>query len=159
MSIYAVIPLVSVIAYLVLIGLISSRPLAKAHKVFLWFLVVSALWSFSSFILHAEFFPNHTLPWNRALVILAISVPIIFYHFVRVYFNKSIGRATYIGYIGLIAITIFVSQGGIIRSSYVVDGILYWEYDSSLYLLTIFGGVFMATAVIYVVQAIRRSNL
>ena len=158
MNIYAVIPLISVIAYLALIGVVAMRPLARVHKVFIGLLVVSAMWSFSSFILHANFFPTQTLMWNRALLVLAITVPLLFYHFVRVYFNRPFGIGTYLGYATLLGFTIFISQGGILKSSYVVDGILYWEHDISFYLLFVFLGAFMATAMLYLVQGFRRAT-
>jgi len=49
----------------------------------------------------------------------------------------------YLGYVGLIGMAVFVSLGGILKSSYVVDGILYWEYDASFYPCMLFMGVFM----------------
>ena len=158
MNIYALIPLISVVAYLALIGLVLSRRLARVHKVFIWLLAVSALWSFSSFILHANFFPAQTLPWNRALLVLAISVPLVFYHFIRVYFNKPIGVGTYLGYVTLIGLAVFISQGGMLKSSHVVDGILYWKYDATLYLLFLFLGAFMGTALFYLARAFRSST-
>ena len=158
MHIYALIPLIAVIAYLVLIGVIATRPLARVQKVFIWLLAVSAVWSFTSFVLHAEFFPTQSLPWHRALLVLALSVPIIFYHFIRVYFNKSAGKLMYLGYVGLIGMAVFVSLGGILKSSYVVDGILYWEYDASFYPFMLFMGVFMGMAYFYLVQGFKSST-
>ena len=78
MNIYAIIPLIATIAYIALLGLVLSRASARVHRVFVWLLAVSALWSFSSFILHAELFPTQTMLWNRALLVLAMSVPIVF---------------------------------------------------------------------------------
>ena len=157
MNIYALIPFVSVLAYVTLIVIVALRPLARVNKVFIGLLAVSALWSFSSFILHADFFPTQTLMWNRVLLVLAISVPLVFYHFIRAYFNRPIGIGAYLGYATLVGFAIFISQGGILKSSYVVDGILYWEYDASFYLLFVFLGGFMATAMLYLAQGLRRA--
>ena len=88
MNIYAIIPLVAVAAYIALISLIATRPLARVHKVFILYLTVSMLWSFLSFILHADFFPAQTIWWNRALVLAGGSAPVVYYHFVRTFFNK-----------------------------------------------------------------------
>ena len=79
MNIFAVIPLISVITYIVLLVFILSRPLTRMHKVFILYLAVSMLWSFSSFTLHADLFPTQTLLWNRALIILAGATIIIYY--------------------------------------------------------------------------------
>jgi HD-GYP domain-containing protein (c-di-GMP phosphodiesterase class II) len=156
-NIYALIPFISVLAYVALIVIVALRPLARVHKVFIGLLAVSATWSFSSFILHADFFPTQTLMWNRGLLVLAISVPLVFYHFIRVYFNRPVGIGAYLGYVTLVGFAIFISQGGILKSSYVVDGILYWEYDASFYLLFVFLGGFMATAMLYLAQGLRRA--
>lgn len=158
MNIYALIPLISVVGYLALIGLVLSRRLARVHKVFILLLTVSALWSLGSFLVHANFFPTQTLHLNRAMLMLGGSMGVIFYHFFRVFFGRSVGKVTYLGYAALIGFAIFVSQGGILKSSYVVDGILYWEYDASFYLLVLLGAAFMATVVFYLVRAFRSST-
>ena len=158
MNIYAIIPLISVIAYLVLIGFVVNRPLAKVHKVFILYVTTAMLWSFDSFVLHANFFPTQTLLWNRALVVVGGMVPVVYYHFVRTFFDKSTGKLAYLGYVALIGLAIFVSQGGMLKSSYVVDGILYHELDASFYAFSLFGGVFVGTAVFYLAQGFRRST-
>ena len=158
MNIYALIPLISVISYIALIGFVLTRPLARVHKVFIFYLSVSMLWSFNSFVIHADFFPTQTLWWNRILIILGASIPVVFYHFVRVFFNKATGKGTYLGYALLTAFAIFISQGGILKSSYVIDGILYHELDASLYLLTILLTVFIVLAIFHLIQGFRQAT-
>ncbi len=158
MNVYALIPLVSFIAYLVLIGLIVLRPLARVHRIFIYLLIASALWSLSSFVLHANIFPTQTLLWNRALLVLAISVPLLFYHFIRFYFNKPVGIGAKLGYITLLGFAVFINMGGILKSSSVVDGKLYWEHDASFYLLFVFLGGFMVTSMLYLIQGFRRAT-
>lgn len=157
MNLYALIPLLAVIAYITLITIIALRPLGRVHKVFIWYMTVSALWSFCSFVLHAELFPTQTLPWNRVLLMLGGSVGLLFYHFVRVFFNKPVGKATYVGYAVLIGVAIIISQGGMLQSSYVVDGILYWETDLSFYPFVLLSALFVGMAISLLVQGFRRS--
>ncbi len=158
MNIYAIVPLLAVIAYVALIVIIALRPLDRVHKVFIFYLAISMLWSFCSFVLHAELFPTQTLPWNRVLMILGGSVGLLFYHFIRVFFNKSVGKGIYLGYAALIGFAVFISQGGMLKSSYVIDGVLYWETDASFYLFVLFLAVFVGMAMVYLVQGIRRSS-
>ncbi len=160
MNIYALVPFISVIAYMVLIGLVATRrPLAKVHKVFIFYLAVSMLWSFTSFILHADYFPTQTIMWHRILIVAGGSTTIIYYHFMRTFFNKSAGKMTFLGYAGIIGLTIFVSQGGMLTSSYVVDGILYFEHDIFCQsMVTVVDSVFLGTAIFYLVQGFRRAT-
>jgi len=157
-NIYALIPFISVIAYIVLIGFVATRPLARVHKVFILYLTVSAMWSLSSFTLHANFFPTQTLLSNRVLLMLGGAVPIIYYHFTRAFFNKSAGRGVYLGYAGAIGFAIFISQGGMLQSSHVVDGILYHELDATFYLFSLFGAVFFGMAIFYLIRGIRSAT-
>jgi len=86
------------------------------------------------------------------------SVPVIYYHFIRVFFNKSVGKGAYLGYAGLVGFAIFVSLGGMLRTSYVVGGILYHEFDATFYLFSGLGAVFFGMAVFYLVQGFRRTT-
>jgi diguanylate cyclase (GGDEF)-like protein/putative nucleotidyltransferase with HDIG domain len=157
LNLYALLPLLAVIAYIALITVIALRPLERVHKVFIWYMAVAAMWSFCSFVLHAELFPTQTLPWNQALLILSGSVGLLFYHFVRVFFNKPTGSLTYLGYAILIAAAIFISRGGILQSSDVVDGVLYWNTDAFFYPYVLFLAIFVGMAIALLVQRIRRS--
>jgi diguanylate cyclase (GGDEF)-like protein/putative nucleotidyltransferase with HDIG domain len=158
LNLYALLPLLAVIAYIALITVIALRPLERVHKVFIWYMAVSALWSFCSFVLHAELFPTQTLPWNRALLVLGCSVGLLFYHFVRAFFNRPAGKVTYTGYAILVAAAIFVGQGSVLQSSYVVDGVLYWETDVFFYPLVLFSAIFVGMAIALLVQGIRHST-
>lgn len=159
MNIYALIPLISVTAYIALISLILTRPLARVHKVFILYLAVSMLWSLSSFILHADFFPAQTLLWNRALIIAAGSTTVVYYHFVRAFFNKAAGKVVYLGYAGLAGIAIFISLGGMLLYSNVIDGVLYHDYDASFtYIFCPFQAIFLAASIFYLVQGLKRAT-
>jgi len=76
MNIYAIIPLISAAAYMILSAIIITRPRTRIRTVFFAYLMVSMLWSFSSFVLHADLMPPYTLMWNRILVIMVFLAPI-----------------------------------------------------------------------------------
>ncbi|MBI4285131.1 MAG: diguanylate cyclase [Chloroflexi bacterium] len=155
MNIYALIPLLAATGFLVVIGVVLTRPLTRVHRVFLAYLAVSMLWSVSSFLLHVEFFPQLTFRINQALLIMGATVPIIYFHFVRAFFNRSTNICVVAGYLILAGFAIFVSLGGMLKSSYVLDGILYHEFDAFLYLLVAFEAVYQGTAIFYLVQGFR----
>jgi hypothetical protein len=157
-NIYAIIPFAACIAYVALIAVVANRSLSRVHKVFILLATVSALWSFGSFTLHADLLPAQTMNVNRALIVFGGSVPVVYYHFVRVFFNRPVGRVIYLGYAWLVGFAIYVYQGGMLISSYVADGILFWEYDGSFYLFSAFLTAFMGMAIFYLVQGFRRSN-
>ena len=83
---------------------------------------------------------------------------ILYYHFVCAFFNKSAGKGAYLGYAGLIGFAIYMSQGGIVKSAHVVDGILYHELDAVAYLLSAFSLMFAGIAIIYLIQGFRRAT-
>ncbi|MBM2824390.1 MAG: diguanylate cyclase and metal-dependent phosphohydrolase [Dehalococcoidales bacterium] len=157
MDIYALIPLIGVIIYLGLIGFVVIHPLARGQKVFVFYLTVSMLWSFFSFILHANFFPSQTPLWHRTLLAVATAIPVIFYHFTHVFFNKSGWKILALGYAGQLGIIILVMLGGILKSSYVVNGLLFYQFNAWYYLIFPLGGSFMAMALFNLVQGMRRT--
>jgi hypothetical protein len=157
-NIYAIIPFAACIAYIALIAVVANRSLSRVHKVFILLATVSALWSFGSFTLHADILPAQTMNVNRALILFGGSVPVVYYHFVRVFFNRPVGKVTYLGYAWLVGWAIYIYQGGVLISSYVADGILFWEYDATFYLFSATLSAYMVAAIFYLVQGFRRSN-
>jgi len=158
LDVYALIPLIGVIIYLGLMGRTIMHPLARGHKIFVFYLAVSMLWSFFSFILHADLFPGQTLFWHRTLLIVATAIPVIYYHFSRVIFSKAGWKTLAMGYAGIAGLAIFVMMGGILKSSYVVNGLLFYQFDAWYFLIFPFGGAFMAMAIFNLVHGLRRTT-
>jgi len=135
MNLWALIPLISWLAFTALFILVLQQARRRVDKVFAIFLFASGVWSFTSFMLVLN--PNTSSPsllfWN-GLVITAIPwVAICYYHFVRAYNNKPGGIVVYIGYAFVLAILVLCLGGYVVKSAHMVNGFLYhdiapWDY-------------------------------
>jgi diguanylate cyclase (GGDEF)-like protein len=159
MDIYVLIPLLSATVYLVLVLLvISFRPLDRVRKVFLWYLSAAMLWSFSSFLLHANYFPEHTLLVNKFLSAIGALMVVTYFHFFAVLANRARLRYLVIAYAFTAFAFISAMLGLIIKSSQVIDYVVYFE-EGPLNLVFTFGYVlFMGFAVFYMIQKYRHST-
>jgi len=105
MNLWSIIPLVSCITFVIILILVIQQIKRRVDKIFAIFLFASAAWSFSSFMLTHDSntsvqtaISQPLIYWN-ILVMMAIPWTVVaYYHFVRVYNNKSGGIGVYIGY-------------------------------------------------------------
>jgi diguanylate cyclase (GGDEF)-like protein len=136
MSIWAIIPLVTCIFYVVLFVFALQQIQRRANKIFAFFLGIAAFWSFTAFMLHLDAPPERTLLWNQILVVALVWTLITYYHFARAYTNRPGGRWLYAGYALVIIIAVLSFSGNIVNYSYVIDGTLYHDLGISLYFIT-----------------------
>lgn len=124
MNIWAIIPLIAVVVYLVLLFLVLQDTKSKANRFFAYFLSVAAFWSFSSFML--VFNPSASSEqlqfWNEMVATAIAWIGVAYYHFVRVYVNKTGGVWVYLGYAFTFAILILALNGIVVSNVSLVDG-------------------------------------
>jgi len=108
-------------------------------------------------MLHLNAFPQQALFWNELLTVALIGTMITYYHFVRVYTNRSAGIGLYLGYGLLLVLAVLCFSGYIVQYSYVIDGVLYHSLGISIYFI---GGVSLAFigAVIFLLVKKYRSS-
>lgn len=142
MNIWTIAPLVSWLTYLglcfVAIQAVGKTTNRRANRIFVFYLAVAAIWSFTSFMMHLDAPPEQTLLWNQLLTIALVWTLITYYHFARAYANKKGGFGLYIGYALLIVLSILILNGYIVEYSYVRDGILYHSLGASIYFIGAF---------------------
>lgn len=148
MSIHAIIPLVSLIAYVPLVVLTLRRPKVRLYRVFVFNLLATMLWSFSSFGAHADLAPAHTIIWSKFIMITFTLVAATYYHFVRAFLNKPNGIwvtlcYTFVLVVGLLAGLGVEPVGAVTEAS----GTLRVEYGIGLYFILSFGLVIAAGSV------------
>ncbi|MFC2063097.1 histidine kinase N-terminal 7TM domain-containing protein, partial [Chloroflexota bacterium] len=141
MNVWALIPLITCIAYIVLLALSLQFVRRRANRIFGVFLAVAAFWSFASFMLHLNAFPGQALFLNEALTVALIATMIIYYHFVRAYTDRPPGLVLYIGYGLLVVLAVLSFSGYIVQYAYVIDGVLYHSLGASIYFI---GGISLA---------------
>lgn len=135
MTIWALIPLITCAAYVILFCFSLANLKQRINQVFSFYLVVAAIWSFTSFMLHLNAFPKQALFWNEALTVALIWTLITYYHFIRVYTNPTKGREVLIAYIILALFAVLCFTGHIVQYSYVIHGVLYHSLGNSIFII------------------------
>ncbi len=120
MNLWALIPLLSCVAYAVLLAIALQEFKKPANKVFAFFLFASFAWSLFTFILscNPSASSGYLIFWNNLVIVAVIWSIASYYHFVRVYTNRSPGVLTYCLY-ACVLVVLALSFGG-----YVVRGCL-----------------------------------
>jgi len=152
-TIWSLIPLITCLTYIVLLVLTLPSIERRINRVFACYLAIAAAWSFTSFMLHLNAFPQQALFWNEVLVVALIWTSIAYYHFIRAYNNKPGGIGLYLGYGFLLVLAVLCLSGYIVQYSYVIDGVLYHSLGNSIYFIGAIS-LFIAGAVIF--QLIKR---
>lgn len=164
MNVWAIIPLVSSLIFTVLVVLVLQQARRWVNRVFAIFLSVSAVWSFSSFMLTR--IPDTTVQtsvsqplifWNVMVIAAIPAVAVCYYHFVRAYNNKPGGIGLYIGYGLVLAVLGFGLSGNIVQSAHMVDGFLHHDIGPWAYILMAILLPFLIMALVMLAKRYRSS--
>lgn len=162
MNTWTSIPLVSCLTYIALYAValqsIEKNTYRRANKVFVYYLTVAAVWSFTSFMLHLNAYPKMALFWNQILTVALVGTLITYYHFVQAYVNRKDRRWLYTGYGLLIVLAIFTFTGHIVQYSYVIKGVLYHSLGISIYFIGAFSLVYVVAVIGPLVKRYRTST-
>jgi len=139
MNPWAIIPLVSCVAYATLLMLVLLQAGRPAKKIFAVFLLASGTWSCTSFMLtyNPSASTQTLIFWNGVLFTAAAWTIFAYYCFVRAYNNKPAGIWVYTGYAGILAILVFALTGNIVTDAYIIDGYLYHDVGYWVVILTV----------------------
>ncbi len=129
MNIYALFPLVAIIAYIpLLITTISSRPWQTRHRLFLLFLIAAMSWSLTDVFLRSNLFPQYNDALFELILITYTWMGVQFYCFASSFFAPGQGRWLPLAYASLLIVSVLVLLG------YVAEGVttegnkLYLDY-------------------------------
>jgi len=134
-NIWALIPLITCLSYIVLFCFSVPFVKIRINRVFCLYLAVAAIWSFASFMLHLDVPPSQTLFWNDVTTVALVWTLITYYHFIKVYTGKTGVIDLIIGYTGLFILLVCCLLGLIVKSAYVVHGVLYNNLGFSIYVI------------------------
>ena len=149
MNIWAIIPLSTFLAYALVFALAVQRIDKRVNRVFVYYLGLAAFWSLTSFMMRLDVNPEHTLFWNRVLVVALIAALVAYYHFVLLYSGKKPGKIVTAGYLLMpLLLVISLSTSWVIESSYIADGVLHHKLGPVAY-------VTGALSVIYALSVLR----
>ena len=135
MNVWTLIPLITCLAYIILFAFSLPSIKRQINRVFSFYLAVSAIWSFTAFMLHLNAFPEQALFWNEALTVILIWTLVTYYHFIRAYTNKPAGILVVIGYVFLVVLAVLCFNGYIVQYAYVTNGVLYHSLGYSIYII------------------------
>ena len=146
MNPWAVIPLVSCIAYVALLALVLLQIGRLANRSVIIFLLAAGTWSLTSFMLtyNLSASTQTLIFWNGLLFTAVAWTVVAYFHFIRAYNNKSAGVWVYIGYAIILTMLVFAFRGDIVTDASIVNGYLhhdvgYWVFITSAILLPIYG--------------------
>ncbi|MFC2051320.1 diguanylate cyclase [Chloroflexota bacterium] len=144
MSIYALIPLVTTIAYIpLLITTIGSRPWRRQHKLFTLFLIAAILWSLSDFLWRSDLLRQHSLILSRLILPFFTLMAVQFHCFASSFFSLGQGRWLPFAYTSLVIVIIIAALGYIPEDVVTSGGDIYpiygkWIVFIAIPLLTLF---------------------
>jgi putative nucleotidyltransferase with HDIG domain len=126
-----------------LVLVLFSRPLTRLRMTFLGYLSAMVIWSISALIIVAEF--GNPMVWLKVLVASAILMMLSIFFFVQTLFANRYPWTVFIFWYGIAAIIIALFSNLMVRSAFVRDGFLIYEYHPFIaviagpgYLLCIF---------------------
>ena len=158
MTIWSLIPLITCLTYITLFALTLPSIERRINKIFAFYLGVAAAWSFTSFMLHLNAFPQQALLWNELLTVALFWTLITYYHFIRTYTNKAAGRGVYLGYALLVVLVVLCFKGYIVQYAYVVDGVLYHDLGISIYIIGAIGITYFGAGLYLLIKKYRSST-
>jgi diguanylate cyclase (GGDEF)-like protein len=124
MAIFHYFPLIAAFVNLGLsLIIIINRARSLQQKMFISFLLASACWSISDFLLRSPIFEEYKLVLLRFVIITSLLWVVQFYYFCRIFMNLSKDAGVYIGY-SFLAANIILCSIGLIPSGVTVK---VWE--------------------------------
>jgi len=158
-NVYALIPLISCLAYIVLIIVAIVFGRRRVRSVFLLYLSIAMLWSLFSFLVHWNYFPQHLFLFHELLIVFFISVPVTYYHFVSVYTNSVNLKNIAIGYAILVVFAVLTLTGHVIQTTEVTaNGILIFDLGLAIWIIVAIGVLFMLLALWVLAKYYRHSS-
>ena len=158
MTIWSLIPLITCLTYIILFALTLPSIDRRINKIFAFYLGVAAAWSFTSFMLHLNAFPQQALLWNELLTAALFWTLITYYHFIRTYTNKPAGKGVFLGYVLLLVLVVLCLKGYIVQYAYVVDGVLYHDLGISIYIIGAIGITYFGAGLYLLIKKYRSAT-
>jgi len=123
MNIYALFPLIAVVAYIpLLIITISSRPWQTRHRLFILFLIAAMIWSLTDFFLRSNLSPQYNNLLLKLILITYTWMAVQFYCFASSFFATGQGRWLPLSYASLAVVIILVLLGYIAEGVTIING-------------------------------------
>ena len=156
---YSVIPLVVLLAYLLPLTIVLGDRRAGAPYLLFVYLVASAAWAFTSFMVYANYFPEQLALWGRLLPVTGLWAVVAYCHLVCAFTRRHVVTWSVLGYAFIASLAVLAALGYIPQSLQYAGGTeadIY--YGQWLYLMIIGGAWFTGLSIFYLVQRYRASK-
>jgi diguanylate cyclase (GGDEF)-like protein len=110
------------------------------------------LWSFTSFLLHANLFPESELVLHEFLLVFGFMMSVSLYYFISVFTNRVQLALLILSFIFIIAIIILSFGGYILENSSVVNSFLYYKTTSWFYILMLGSALLWGFSIYYLIK-------
>lgn len=162
MNLNVLIPLLAFIIYALLLLVVVREQAAasRVNRVFTLHLLAMTVWSFGSFMMHANFWPDAVLKWNKLMSIGVLGLPITFFYFVQAFLGKIINQKKwlYIGIISYVLLQFANFMGYMIPSGYVSEGIFHFELGPAVPFMALNYYFFFGYAIFSLVRQYRQEK-
>ncbi|MCF7926725.1 MAG: diguanylate cyclase [Candidatus Izimaplasma sp.] len=136
---FNIIPLISLILYVIISFIILSSEQTKLSKSFLWYVFAMILWSLGSFLMKTDM-PPSSLFWNRILLIGLILVPIFLLRFSYTFAKTRVNKLIEIFAIVItIVLLILGMTGNIVETAQYVNGEFIYKITYGAYIFVVYG--------------------
>jgi diguanylate cyclase (GGDEF)-like protein/putative nucleotidyltransferase with HDIG domain len=159
MTSYSLIPLVVLIGYLLPLTIVLGDRRAGARNLLFVYIIASAAWAFTSFMVYANYFPGQLSLWGRLLPVAGLWAIVAYCHLVCTFTGRHVVTWTVLGYAFIASLAVLAALGYIPQSLQYAGGTeadIY--YGQWLYLLIIGGAWFTGLPIFYLVQRYRASK-
>jgi diguanylate cyclase (GGDEF)-like protein/putative nucleotidyltransferase with HDIG domain len=161
LNLWGLIPLISSVAFALLLVIILQQTRRSIDRVFAVFLFASAVWSFSSFMLvfNPAASPSYLKFWNEIVVSAIPWVSLAYYHFVRAYNNRPAGWGVYIGYIAVLIVTALSLSGIVVKNVKLENGyFLTHDIGPWVYILAVVLAPYLIMTIVLLVKRYQSSQ-
>ncbi len=146
------VPLIAFISYCSLLYLGLKVPRSKTAKIFLGYLTLMLLWSFSTFVMRTGTFPG-PLFWNRLMVLGMTGIPFVFFHFSKqiLGYNK-LSPTVKLGYVFFVFFAICNIMGLIVDKAYLEAGDFNYSLGPLATPFALLGGLYILNSSVLLIK-------
>jgi len=153
------IPLTTMIAYIIILGIVIGSTKNALAKRYIFYLISVIVWSFGAFMMRTSIGPG-SLFYNRILVMGFVFVPVTFYHFINTYAGvkgqKLLLKVAY-GYTLLLVMANFF--GLIIEDAWLIDGSFHYSLGPLAPATAILSFILLSVSFFNVLDAVKKRTL
>jgi diguanylate cyclase (GGDEF)-like protein len=159
MNIYVIPPLLAVIAYIPLLGVLSTnRPWNRQQRLFVWFLLAAILWSVSDIFFRSDFFMADKILLAKIISCTFTLAAVQFHSFISSFYPANKSRWLPLAYSSLAIIIFLVAIDYVPEDIMVIDGKLYTVYGNGVFLMGLPLAILTVRSVYFLWQQYRTSD-